>query len=193
MNEQYLDIDGRPQFTAGRAGEQPYAPDIPTPYNPNAPTQAPEMSLRERLMRALFMGGATDVRNMAQAAAPAGFNMALARMANPTAQLVQRAGSDVAGQAAEQMFDFSRPAPVMAAGGGMLMAAGGANAMGNAPPTEPSSGRLEFTPMGQQATQEYLARMEAQRRAQIEAAQRAAAERVNRGIQNWIPASQPGR
>jgi hypothetical protein len=135
MNE-YLDLDGRPQFTAGRAGELPYAPDIPTPYNPQAPTQAPEMSLRDRIERALFMGGATDVRNMASAVAPAGLSMALARGANPTAQVAQRGAMD-AYDAAEQMFDLRRAAPVMAAGGGGLLMAGGA-AAGEQPKQPPT-------------------------------------------------------
>jgi hypothetical protein len=174
------DINGEPlDFRAGRAGELPYAPDIPSAYNPNAPTSAPEMSLRDRIERALFMGGATDVRNMMQGAAPAGLSMALSRMANPTAQVAQRVGAD----AAEQMFDFSRPAPVMSAAGGMLLPGLAAAGQGG--------GQLQFSEELRARVQQMEREQAAARAAREEAMQRGSAERVNMGLQNWIPQQPP--
>lgn len=101
------------EFRAGRAGERPFAPDVPT--NENFSGEYVPQGMLDKIKQNLFMGGATDVRNMGRAVAPAGLSMMLAR---PVGMLGGAArGGNALRDPAEQMFDVTRAAPKMAQGG----------------------------------------------------------------------------
>ena len=101
------------EFRAGRAGERPYAPDVPT--NENFSGEYEPRGMLGNLRQNLLMGGATDVRNMARGMAPAGLSMMLARPAGMLGGAAR--GGNAMRDPAEQMFDMAQRAPVMGQGG----------------------------------------------------------------------------
>ena len=101
------------EFRAGRAGERPFAPDVPT--NENFSGEYVPQGMLDKLRQNLLMGGATDVRNMARGMAPAGHAMMLARPPGMLGGMAR--GGNAMRDPAEQMFDMAQAAPKMGQGG----------------------------------------------------------------------------